>query len=104
MLQRVHSENTMLYTRIFELDKSFNVGNEAMKGNSRYIRPSICKTDDQVELMWQVMLGNCRLTKKNGYSPGHKNDSLRNIITEDLSMKKMHKISAKVIRRSAACR
>ena len=90
MLWQVRSANTRLRTHVFEWQKRFKERCRYMKADFRSRRPSTSRSEVNIERVWQMVCGDCRLTVQMIASQlDMKKDSAWKIIPEDLGMWKV---------------
>ena len=79
----------MSRTRLFEWHRRFNEGRKEVENEHRSGRPSISRTDENVERLRQKMRSDCRLTVRMiADELGMNSERVWRIITEDLVMRK----------------
>ena len=86
----VYGDETMSRSRFFEWHKRFKEKREDVEDDSRSERPSMSRTEDNVERVKQIVHGDRRLTVRMIADELEINrDSVWKIITEDLGMRKI---------------
>ena len=90
MLQEVYGQETMSRSRVFEWHKRFKEGREEVEDDARSGRPSLSRTEDNVERVRQNMREDRRMTVRMiAYELGINRETVWKIITEDLEMRKL---------------
>ena len=85
LLQKVYGDDTMSRTSLFEWHRRFTERREEMEDDHRSGRPSISRTDENVERVRQKVLSDCCLTVIMIVEElGMNSERLWRIITEDL--------------------
>ena len=97
LLQEVSGDDTMSRTRLFEWHRRFKERRDQVEDDHRSGRPSISRTDENVERVRQTVRSDSRLTVRMiADELGMNSERVWRIITQDLGMRK---ICAKMVLR-----
>ena len=90
LLQEVYGDDTMSKTHLFEWHRRFKEGREEVEDDHRSGRPSISRTDENVEHVRQKVRSDCHLAVRMIANELDINSEMVwRIITEDLGMRKI---------------
>ena len=91
LLQEVHGDDTMSRTRLFEWHRRFKEGREEVEDDHKSGKPSISRTDKNVERVRQNVRSDRRLSVRMiADELGMNSERVWRIITEDLGMRKIY--------------
>ena len=99
LLREVYGDDAMSQARVYEWHKRFRDGRESVDDDQKTGRPSTARTDENVSRVRDLVHADRRLTIRMITAElGRAKESVRNILVEDLSMRK---VCAKMVPRSA---
>lgn len=90
LLQEVYGDDAMSRPRVFEWHKRFASGRETVEDDPKSGRPSLTRTDDNIDRVNELVRSDRRMTvRMMAEELGLNRESIRTILVEDLEMRKV---------------